>query len=115
MLAARSPDNATLVLAESHGKRLTAFDISSDGSLSHRRVWANLGDGVPDGICLDAEGGRVVCRRSQQALCARARRGRVGADDFVRPRMLRLYARWRRSEDVVSGDTGVARHGEGSR
>src|SRR6266700_2313627 len=39
-----TPDNATLVLAESHGSRLTAFDIASDGSLSHRRVWANLGD-----------------------------------------------------------------------
>lgn len=49
-----TPDNATLVLAESHGSRLTAFDIASDGSLSHRRVWANLGDGAPDGICLDA-------------------------------------------------------------
>ena len=43
-------------MAESHGKHLTAFDIESSGSLSHRRVWANLGDGVPDGICLDAEG-----------------------------------------------------------
>src|SRR5262249_45271557 len=36
-------------------KRLTAFDIGGDGSLSHRRVWADLGDGVPDGICADAE------------------------------------------------------------
>ena len=52
-----TPDNTTLLLAgESHGKRLTAFDIASDGSLSHPRVWADLGDGVPDGICLDAEG-----------------------------------------------------------
>src|SRR5438093_11873180 len=49
-----TPDNATLIIAESHGKRLTAFDIAADGSLSHRRVWADLGGGVPDGICLDA-------------------------------------------------------------
>jgi len=49
------PDNATLIIAESHGKKLTAFDIASDGSLSNRHVWADLGDGVPDGICLDAE------------------------------------------------------------
>ena len=49
-----TPDNATLILAESYGKRLTAFDIAADGSLSNRRVWADLGDGVPDGICLDA-------------------------------------------------------------
>jgi sugar lactone lactonase YvrE len=51
-----TPDNSTLIVAESYAKRLTAFDISSDGSLSNRRVWADLVDGVPDGICLDAEG-----------------------------------------------------------
>jgi sugar lactone lactonase YvrE len=50
-----TPDNSTLILAESYGNRLTAFDIASDGSLSNRRVWADLGHGVPDGICLDAE------------------------------------------------------------
>jgi len=50
-----TPDNKTLILAESHGNRLTAFDIAADGSLSNRRVWADL-DGYPDGICLDAEG-----------------------------------------------------------
>jgi sugar lactone lactonase YvrE len=49
-------DNATLVVAESHGNRLTAFDIEADGTLTGRRVWADLGDGFPDGICLDAEG-----------------------------------------------------------
>jgi sugar lactone lactonase YvrE len=51
-----TPDNATLIVAESYGRRLTAFTIAPDGGLSNRRVWANLGDGVPDGICLDAEG-----------------------------------------------------------
>jgi len=50
-----TPDNKTLVIAESHGKRLTAFDIAEDGSLSNRRLWADLGDGVPDGICIDAD------------------------------------------------------------
>ena len=45
----------TLLLAESHAKQLTAFDISSDGSLSNRCSWAEL-KGPPDGICLDAEG-----------------------------------------------------------
>jgi len=50
-----TPDNGTLIIAESHGKRLTAFDIASDGTLSNRHVWADLGDGAPDGICLDAE------------------------------------------------------------
>jgi len=51
-----TPDNSTLIIAESYGKRLTAFDIAADGSLSNRRVWADLKDGVPDGICIDAEG-----------------------------------------------------------
>jgi sugar lactone lactonase YvrE len=40
----------------SYGKELTAFDIADDGGLSNRRAWADLGDGVPDGICIDAEG-----------------------------------------------------------
>ncbi|MER9061135.1 SMP-30/gluconolactonase/LRE family protein [Mesorhizobium sp. M0698] len=51
-----TPDNKTLVVAESHANRLTAFDIAADGGLSNRRVWADLGNGFPDGICLDAEG-----------------------------------------------------------
>jgi sugar lactone lactonase YvrE len=51
-----TPDNSTLIVAESYGNKLTAFDIAEDGGLSNRRVWADLGDGVPDGICLDAEG-----------------------------------------------------------
>ena len=49
------PDNSTLIIAESHGKKLTAFDIEVDGSLSNRRVWADLGGGAPDGICIDAD------------------------------------------------------------
>jgi sugar lactone lactonase YvrE len=51
-----TPDNSTLIVAESYGNKLTAFDIAEDGGLSNRRVWADLGVGVPDGICLDAEG-----------------------------------------------------------
>jgi sugar lactone lactonase YvrE len=50
-----TPDNGTLIIAESYGKRLTAFDIGPDGNLSHRRTWAEV-DGNPDGICLDADG-----------------------------------------------------------
>ncbi len=49
-------DGATLVVAESYGHRLTAFTIGPDGGLADRRVWADLDDGVPDGICVDAEG-----------------------------------------------------------
>jgi sugar lactone lactonase YvrE len=46
-------DNASLIVAESFARRLTAFDIGADGSLSNRRVWANV---TGDGICIDAEG-----------------------------------------------------------
>jgi sugar lactone lactonase YvrE len=49
-----TPDNSTLIVAESFAGRLTAFDIAGDGSLSNRRVWA---EGIgPDGICMDADG-----------------------------------------------------------
>jgi sugar lactone lactonase YvrE len=49
-------DNATLIVADSYRHSLVAFTIGADGSLSDRRVWADLGDGTPDGICIDAEG-----------------------------------------------------------
>jgi sugar lactone lactonase YvrE len=51
-----TPDARTLIVGESFGARLTAFDIADDGSLGGRRVWAQLQGAVPDGICLDAEG-----------------------------------------------------------
>nr|WP_268886717.1 SMP-30/gluconolactonase/LRE family protein [Ktedonospora formicarum] len=53
---AMTPDNGTLIVAESHGSCLTAFTIDGDGRLSGRRVWAALDNAAPDGICLDAEG-----------------------------------------------------------
>jgi sugar lactone lactonase YvrE len=47
----------TLVVAESHADRLTAWTIAPTGELVDRRVWAELGEGAaPDGICADAEG-----------------------------------------------------------
>jgi sugar lactone lactonase YvrE len=49
-------DNSTLIVAESYAGNLTAFDIDADGSLSGRRVWADLGQAPPDGICIDADG-----------------------------------------------------------
>jgi sugar lactone lactonase YvrE len=48
-----TPDNATLIVAESFARRLTAFDIGPDGGLTNRRVWADV---TGDGICIDAEG-----------------------------------------------------------
>jgi sugar lactone lactonase YvrE len=69
-----TPDGSRLIVADSYGKQLTAFDIASDGGLSNQQVWADLGDGVPDGICMDTEGaiwyGDVPNKR-----CVRVREG----------------------------------------
>ncbi len=51
-----TPDGRTLIVAETFAGRLTAFDVGDDGSLSNRRVWAQIEGVFPDGICLDAEG-----------------------------------------------------------
>jgi sugar lactone lactonase YvrE len=68
------PDNSTLIVAESYGGVLTAYDIAPDGDLSNRRVWAELDGAAPDGICVDDEGAvwfaEVPGRR-----CARVREG----------------------------------------
>jgi sugar lactone lactonase YvrE len=69
-----TPDGTTLVVAESYGHRLTAYDVGADGTLTNRRIWADLDGGTPDGICLDAEGAAwyadVPARR-----CVRVREG----------------------------------------
>jgi sugar lactone lactonase YvrE len=49
-------DGGTLIVAESYGERLTAYDVANDGKLSGRRVWAATPGGHPDGICLDVTG-----------------------------------------------------------
>jgi sugar lactone lactonase YvrE len=48
-------DNSTLIVADSYRHQLVGFDIEADGGLSGRRVWADLGNGVPDGISVDAQ------------------------------------------------------------
>jgi sugar lactone lactonase YvrE len=51
-----TPDGRTLIVAESLGRRLTAFTIQPAGTLSDRRLFAALAPAVPDGICLDETG-----------------------------------------------------------
>ena len=87
-----TPDNSTLIVAESYGGVLTAYDIAPDGDLSERRVWAELDGAAPDGICIDAEGAvwfaEVPGRR-----CVRVREGGRGvANHQLRTRLLRLHA-----------------------
>lgn len=60
-----TPDGRTLIVAESIGQRLTAFDIGADGALLNRRVWAETPRVAPDGICLDEAGGYLGGRRAR--------------------------------------------------
>ncbi len=69
-----TPDNRTLIVAESFARRLTAFDVGFDGSLSNRRVWADV---TGDGICLDAEGAvwTTDVGPGDSGVCVRVREG----------------------------------------
>lgn len=69
-----TPDGSTLIVADSYGHELTGFDIGADGGLSNRRTWADLGDGVPDGICLDADGAAWYADVPNRR-CSRVREG----------------------------------------
>lgn len=51
-----TPDGFTLIVGETLGGRLSAFDIGADGTLTNRREYAPTWPRVPDGICLDATG-----------------------------------------------------------
>jgi sugar lactone lactonase YvrE len=83
-----TPDGRTLVVGETFAHRLTAFDVSADGSLSKRRVWADLPDVFPDGMCLDAEG----------AIWVADARGK---------RVLRVFEGGRIAGTVSTGEQGV--------
>ncbi len=116
-----TPDNDTLILAESFASRLTAFDIAADGTLSGRRVWA---DGVgPDGICLDADGCIWASSGAMINDCARIREGGEVLDriELDRPcfaamlggpdrrTLFMLTAEWRGTdgmEEVIRARTG---------
>lgn len=71
-----TPDGRTLIVGETLGHRLTAFDIQEDGSLTNQRVWAQLPSSVgPDGICLDAEGGVWCANPEGEDSVVRVREG----------------------------------------
>lgn len=116
-----SEDGSTLIVAESHGNRLTAFAIDEDGGLSGRRVWADLGDGVPDGLCLDVEGA-VWYADVPNKRCTRVREGgevlrTVNADrgcfacmlgGSERKTLFVMAAEWRGMANIGDpGQTGV--------
>jgi sugar lactone lactonase YvrE len=109
-----TPDNRTLIVAESFAHRLTAFDVAADGGLSNRRVWADLGQGG-DGICLDAEGAVwSPAIKDGRPCCVRVREGgevlqRIELDRFCfacmlggedRKTLFMLVAEWRGLEHM---------------
>ncbi len=108
-----TPDNATLIVAESFAGKLTAFDIATDDGLSNRRVWADLGQGG-DGMCLDAEGAVWSPALRDGFSCVRVREGgevlqRIDLDRFCYACMLggadgktlfMMVAEWRGPENI---------------
>ena len=81
-----TPDGKTLIVGESWGQRLTAFDVESNGTLSNQRVWAELGL-PPDGICLDADGAIWVAVPTNPGALVRVAEGgevleRIDVDDM---------------------------------
>jgi sugar lactone lactonase YvrE len=119
-----TPDNKTLIVTESFKARLTAFDISEDGSLSNRRIWADLGQGG-DGMCMDAEDAiwTPAFNKDGRPGCVRVREGgevlqRIELDQFCFACMLggedgqtlfMLVAEWRGVEhmaELFSSHTG---------
>jgi sugar lactone lactonase YvrE len=69
-----TPDGATLIVAETLKFRLSAFDVAADGTLSNRRVWAQLDFVAADGICLDADG-QVWVANALAKQCLRVQEG----------------------------------------
>jgi sugar lactone lactonase YvrE len=111
-----TPDNSTLIIAESYAGRLTAFDIAADGGLSNRRGWAEVDGSAPDGICLDAEGAVWYADVPNQR-CMRVREGgqvlqtvsldrgcfacMLGGAD--RRTLFMMAAEWRGPENMADG------------
>lgn len=109
-----TPDGATLIVGETLGCRYTAFDIGADGSLSNRRVWAQLaptptlGSLVdtmgqiavgPDGCGLDAHG-RIWMADAFGARAALVAQGGEILDEVTAPDGLGMYA------CAIGGDDG---------
>jgi sugar lactone lactonase YvrE len=88
-----TPDGRTLVVAETFGRRLSAFTIRGDGSLGDHRVWADLGPAgiAPDGCCLDADGRIWVADGAGHRCCLIAEGGHI-VDEVPSPWGLRFFA-----------------------
>lgn len=109
-----TPDNRTLIVAESFGGRLTAFTIAEDGSLYDRRIWAQVGitpkwdtldsldqtDIVPDGCSLDREG-CIWLADAKNGRVVRVAENRGIIDQIAAPPGMSVYS------CAVGGDDGL--------
>jgi sugar lactone lactonase YvrE len=88
-----TPDGATLIVAETFGARLSAFDVAADGSLSGHRVWAAIeSEGFsPDGIALDADG-HIWAADAQGGRVVRVAEGGTIAGELRMPDGLGCFA-----------------------
>ena len=84
-------DGSTLIVGETVGQRYTAFTIGDDGSLTDRRVWADVKGIGPDGCCLDAEG-RIWCADAFASRCVLIAEGGDILDEVTSPEGLHTYA-----------------------
>jgi sugar lactone lactonase YvrE len=100
-----TPDDRTLIVAETFGGRLTAFTISEDGALSDRRIWAAVGitppwdslhtlgqtDIMPDGCAIDDDG-CVWVADAMNARVVRVAEGKGIIDEIRAPEGMGLYS-----------------------
>jgi sugar lactone lactonase YvrE len=88
-----TPDGRTLIVGETGALRFTAFTITEDGSLTDRRVWAQMSDPavLPDGCCLDAQGHIWVADAGGRR-CVRVAEGGAIVDEIPAPEGLGVYA-----------------------
>jgi len=101
-----TPDERTLIVGETAGARYTAFTIEDDGSLTDRRIWAQVAPTPamttfeetlsqlqfgPDGCALDAEG-HVWAADEVGARCVRLAPGGEIVDEIAAPDGLDFFA-----------------------
>jgi sugar lactone lactonase YvrE len=101
-----TPDGRTLVVGETGGARYTSFTINDDGSLTDRRVWAQLAPTPelttfaetfgqlrvgPDGCGLDAEN-HIWCADEVNARCIRIAPGGEVVEEIAAPDGLDFFA-----------------------
>jgi sugar lactone lactonase YvrE len=92
-------EGGTLIVGETYGRRYVAFTIEADGSLVHRRVWAEVPDLAPDGCTLDAEGHIWAADARGGRACRLAPGGEI-VEEVEAPEGLQFFA------CMLGGDDG---------